>query len=42
MGVVYGSNPRERRNGRVDHPFRSRGLFFEDDAGNLYEVMVLD
>lgn len=42
MGVSYGSNPRERDNGRVDHPFRSRGLFFVDVAGNLYEVMVLD
>lgn len=42
MGVPYGSSPREPDNGRIDHPLRSRGLFFVDEAGNLYEVMALD
>ncbi|MEV0645811.1 VOC family protein [Phytomonospora sp. NPDC050363] len=40
MGVAYGNSPRDPANGRVDHPFRSRGLFFVDDARNLYEVMA--
>lgn len=39
LGVPYGSNPRERTNGRTDHPLCPRGLFFSDDSGNLYEVM---
>lgn len=38
-GVPYGSRPTEPGNGRTDHPLCARGLFFTDDAGNLYEVM---
>lgn len=30
---------RELDNGRVDHPLCPRGLFFTDEARNLYEVM---
>ncbi|MER7004886.1 VOC family protein [Dactylosporangium sp. NPDC000555] len=38
-GVPYGSEPDEPDNGRIDHPLCARGLFFIDDARNLYEVM---
>ncbi|GCD33544.1 chaP protein [Streptomyces chrestomyceticus JCM 4735] len=38
-GIPYGSEPAHPDNGRTDHPLCPRGLFFEDDAGNLYEVM---
>ncbi|MEU7146870.1 VOC family protein [Streptomyces sp. NPDC045470] len=38
-GVPYGSEPAHPDNGRIDHPLCPRGLFFQDDAGNLYEVM---
>ena len=38
-GVPYGNDPLHRDNGRIDHPLCARGLFFADDAGNLYEVM---
>ncbi|MFG2135240.1 VOC family protein [Streptomyces sp. NPDC048650] len=38
-GIPYGSHPTEPDNGRTDHPLCARGLFFTDDAHNLYEVM---
>ncbi|WP_214321184.1 VOC family protein [Nonomuraea sediminis] len=38
-GVKFGNSPRDRENGRIDHPLCPRGLFFTDAAGNLYEVM---
>ncbi|WP_306317762.1 MULTISPECIES: VOC family protein [unclassified Streptomyces] len=39
LGVPYGNSPRDPANGRIDHPLCARGLFFVDDARNLYEVM---
>ncbi|MEU4164976.1 VOC family protein [Actinoplanes sp. NPDC026670] len=38
-GIPYGSEPGEPDNGRIDHPLCPRGLYFRDEAGNLYEVM---
>jgi hypothetical protein len=38
-GVSYGNDPGEPDNGRIDHPLCPRGLYFVDDARNLYEVM---
>ncbi|MFJ2894049.1 VOC family protein [Streptomyces sp. NPDC087218] len=38
-GVPYGNDPGSSDNGRTDHPLCARGLYFTDDAGNLYEVM---
>lgn len=38
-GVPYGSRPDEPGNGRTDHPLCARGLYFVDDARNLYELM---
>jgi catechol 2,3-dioxygenase-like lactoylglutathione lyase family enzyme len=38
-GVPYGSEPDQPGNGRTDHPLCARGLYFTDDARNLYEVM---
>jgi catechol 2,3-dioxygenase-like lactoylglutathione lyase family enzyme len=38
-GGAYGNDPSEPGNGRIGHPLCPRGLYFSDDAGNLYEVM---
>jgi catechol 2,3-dioxygenase-like lactoylglutathione lyase family enzyme len=38
-GVPYDSEPDEPDNGRTDHPPCVRGLYFIDDARNLYELM---
>lgn len=38
-GVAFGNRPYDWTNGRVDHPLCSRGLFFRDASGHLYEVM---
>ncbi|GAA4224542.1 catechol 2,3-dioxygenase-like lactoylglutathione lyase family enzyme [Streptosporangium album] len=38
-GVPYGNSPADPANGRIDHPLCPRGLFFVDEARNLYEVM---
>jgi catechol 2,3-dioxygenase-like lactoylglutathione lyase family enzyme len=38
-GVPFGNHPAHPDNGRIDHPLCPRGLFFTDEAGNLYEVM---
>ncbi|AEW93015.1 MULTISPECIES: VOC family protein [Streptomycetaceae] len=35
----YGSDPGHPDNGRTDHRFAARGLYFRDRSGNLYEVM---
>ncbi|KUM74665.1 VOC family protein [Streptomyces sp. ISL-22] len=39
LGVPYGNDPSTPDNGRLDHPLCARGLYFTDEAGNLYEVM---
>ncbi|MFI6011688.1 VOC family protein [Streptomyces sp. NPDC051243] len=39
LGVPYGNGPSAPDNGRVDHPLCARGLYFTDEAGNLYEIM---
>jgi len=38
-GVPFGNHPAHPDNGRIDHPLCPRGLFFTDEARNLYEVM---
>ncbi|MFF2922293.1 VOC family protein [Streptomyces celluloflavus] len=38
-GIPYGDDPAQPGNGRTDHPLCARGLYFTDDAHNLYEVM---
>ena len=40
-GVPYGNDPRDHTNGRTDHPFGGRGLFFLDPDGHLIEVMTI-
>ncbi|MER7171035.1 VOC family protein [Streptomyces mesophilus] len=37
--IPYGNDPRTPDNGRTDHPLCARGLYFTDEAGNLYELM---
>jgi hypothetical protein len=39
LGVPYGNDPSAPDNGLIDHPLCARGLYFADEAGNLYEVM---
>lgn len=38
-GVPYGDRPDRPDNGGTNHLLCARGLYFRDDAGNLYEVM---
>jgi extradiol dioxygenase family protein len=40
-GVAYGNDPRDTTNGRTDHPFGGRGLFFLDPNRHLIEVMTI-
>jgi catechol 2,3-dioxygenase-like lactoylglutathione lyase family enzyme len=40
MGVRYGNDPRDPTNGRTDHLFGGRGLYFTDPNGHLFEVMT--
>jgi catechol 2,3-dioxygenase-like lactoylglutathione lyase family enzyme len=40
MGVRYGNDPRDPANGRTDHLFGGRGLYFADPNGHLFEVMT--
>src|SRR5436190_2230077 len=39
-GVPFGNDPTIPDNGRFDHALCTRGLFFCDASGNLYEVMA--
>ena len=39
-GIAYGSEPNDPANGRVDHPFADRGLYFRMPDGHLFEVMA--
>jgi catechol 2,3-dioxygenase-like lactoylglutathione lyase family enzyme len=39
-GVRFGNSPRDTENGRTDHPFAPRGLFWTDPDGHLYEIMT--
>jgi catechol 2,3-dioxygenase-like lactoylglutathione lyase family enzyme len=39
-GMPFGSSPRDPTNGRTDHPIASRGLFWVDPDGHLYELMT--
>lgn len=39
-GQPYGSSPREPGNGRTDHPLATRGLFWTDLDGHLFEIMT--
>jgi catechol 2,3-dioxygenase-like lactoylglutathione lyase family enzyme len=38
--IPFGDSPHDARNGRIGHPFASRGLFWADDDGHLFEVMA--
>jgi catechol 2,3-dioxygenase-like lactoylglutathione lyase family enzyme len=40
MGVGYGNDPRDPTNGKTDHPFGGRGLYFLDPNGHLFEIMT--
>ncbi|RJL34440.1 VOC family protein [Bailinhaonella thermotolerans] len=37
--VPYGNSPADRANARVDSPWGGRVAYFEDRAGDLYEVI---
>jgi catechol 2,3-dioxygenase-like lactoylglutathione lyase family enzyme len=39
-GIPYGNDPRDPANGRTDHLFGGRGLYFTDANGHLFEVMT--
>ncbi|MBS4192246.1 hypothetical protein KHA94_18950 [Bacillus sp. FJAT-49705] len=39
--IAFGSSPHEPDNQRTDHPFASRGLFWTNLDGCLFEVMTM-
>lgn len=39
-GVPYGDDPRAPDNMRTSHPLASKGLYFLDPNGHLFEVMM--
>jgi catechol 2,3-dioxygenase-like lactoylglutathione lyase family enzyme len=39
-GVPYGDDPRTPDNMRTSHPLASKGLYFLDPNGHLFEVMT--
>ena len=39
-GILYGSQPNDPTNGRIDHPLSERGLFFRTPHGHLIELMA--
>ena len=40
-GIAFGNDPREITNGRTDHPFGGKGLYFLDLNGHLFEIMTV-
>lgn len=40
MGISFGNSPRDTANGRTDHPFAARGLFWTDPDGHVFELMT--
>ena len=40
MQISFGNSPRDTSNGRTDHPFAARGLFWTDTDGHLFELMT--
>ena len=40
MGLRFGNDPRDPTNGKTDHPFGGRGLYFSDPNGHLFEIMT--
>ncbi|HEU5196791.1 MAG TPA: VOC family protein [Methylomirabilota bacterium] len=40
-GVPCGSGPDSHTNGRINHRRGGRGLYFEDPAGHLLEIMTV-
>lgn len=38
--ITFGSSPYDRENGKTDHDFASRGLFWTNLDGCLFEVMI--
>jgi catechol 2,3-dioxygenase-like lactoylglutathione lyase family enzyme len=39
-GILYGSQPNNPTNNRIDHALVTRGLYFRTPDGHLFEVMA--
>jgi catechol 2,3-dioxygenase-like lactoylglutathione lyase family enzyme len=39
-GVPYWADPGQSQEGRINHHFGGRGVYFEDPAGNLLEIIT--
>lgn len=39
-GIVYGSGPRSRADGQINHRNGGRGFYFEDPNGHVLEVLT--
>ena len=39
-GVAFGSGPRSRADGQINHKHRGRGFYFECENGHVWEVIT--
>jgi len=40
--IRLGSGPRSRHDGKINHDYGGRGVYFEDPNGHLLEIMTTD
>ena len=41
-GIVYGSDPYERDNMKINHHYGGRGVYFPDPSGHILEILTAD
>ena len=39
-GILYGSGPRSRTDGEINHRRGGRGVYFEDPNGHVLEILT--
>lgn len=39
-GIAYGSGPRSRTDGEINHRRGGRGVYFDDPNGHVYEILT--
>lgn len=39
-GVAFGSGPRSRADGAINHKHQGRGFYFDDENGHVWEVIT--
>ena len=41
-GLVYGSDPYDRQNMKINHHYGGRGVYFPDPTGHILEILTVD